>query len=100
MKTCLRWIVAASLFVGSLAFAAPPEKQSKIKGKGSGKITVDDAERMAGGSTDLGQIDIEGRIHKPTVYYSIARADYAYTGIEMKQNFVDRIVRSALKRPF
>ena len=71
-----------------------------VTGVGGLCDTVDDADRMTGGATDLGQIDIEGRIHKPSVFYQVARAELSYTGIEVKQNFVDRIVRSALKRPF
>jgi hypothetical protein len=87
--------VLAAFSAGSV-WAVPPT--GKIKGKGSGKITVDDADR--GGSIDLGVTDIEGRIYKPSVFYVLARGNIAYTGIEFKQNFLDRIVKSALKRPF
>lgn len=97
-----RLVFVASLIAGLgatvPAWAAPPANQGKIKGKGSGKISVDDADRA--GSIDLGVQDIEGRIYKPSVFYVLARGNINYTGIEFRQNFLDRIVKGALKRPF
>lgn len=73
-------------------------RDSKIKGKGTGNIRMNDADARA--VEDLGQLDIEGKIHKPSVYYMLARGEIQYAGIEFKQNFTDRIVKGALKRPF
>lgn len=81
--------------LGGSAVAA--ERNSKIKG-GSGKITVNDADRA--GIEDLGVANIEGRIYKPSVFFVLVRGDVAYQGIDFKQNFTDRIVKGALKRPF
>ena len=50
--------------------------------------------------TDLADIDIEGRIYKPSVFYVVARRSINYEGLDFKQDFVDRIVKGALKRPF
>ncbi len=92
------WLVATGLCLSAVAWAGPPPaNQGKIKGKGSGKISVDDADS---GGTSLGEISIEGRIYKPSVFYVLARSNFNYSGIEFKQNFTDRIVKGALKRPF
>ncbi len=95
-------IVAVVVLLGAMpAWAAAPNAAGKIKGKGTGKISVDDADRASsGGSIDLGVTDIEGRIYKPSVFYVLARGNINYTGIEFRQNFLERIVRGALKRPF
>jgi hypothetical protein len=77
---------------------AGPQRDSKVKGKGSGNIRVDDADARA--VQDLGQLDIEGRVKKPSVYYMLARSEVKYSGIEFKQNFTDRIVKGAMRRPF
>ncbi|MBI5608280.1 MAG: hypothetical protein HY902_05315 [Deltaproteobacteria bacterium] len=88
-------VVALASLVGGNAAAA--ERASKIKG-GSGKISVNDADRA--GIEDLGVANIEGRIYKPSVFFVLVRGDVAYQGIDFKQNFTDRIVKGALKRPF
>lgn len=88
-------IVALMSLLGGSAMAA--ERASKIKG-GSGKISVNDADRA--GIEDLGVANIEGRIYKPSVFFVLVRGDVAYQGIDFKQNFTDRIVKGALKRPF
>ncbi|MFZ4577256.1 MAG: hypothetical protein ACOYOB_02580 [Myxococcota bacterium] len=98
------WLAAlVALLV--VAFASVPAdafaqaKGSKIKGKGDGQIRVNDADRGSG-AVDLGVIDIDGRIYKPSVFYVLARGDIRYSGIEFRQNFLDRIVKGAQKRPF
>jgi hypothetical protein len=99
-RTALRVLAAtvlAAVALPAVALAAPT-RESKIKGKGTGEIRTNDADR--GAATDLGITDIEGRIYKPSVFYMLARSEIAYAGIEAKQNFTDRIVRGALKRPF
>jgi hypothetical protein len=88
--------VAALALTAGLAFAQPAAR-GKIKGKGDGNIRVSDTDR---GTTDLGVIDIEGRIYKPSVFYVLARSDLSYKGLEFKQNYTDRIVKGALRRPF
>lgn len=69
-----------------------------IKGATKGDIRVNDADKS--GTTDLGQIDIEGRIYKPSVFYVLARGNISYKGIEFTTNFVPRIFKDAVKLPF
>ena len=77
--------------------AMAQERASKVKGKGTGNIRVNDADK---GVEELDLQNIEGRIYKPSVFYVLARGDVQYAGLEMRQNFVDRIVKGAMRRPF
>jgi len=98
MPRRLAAVLLACSLLAPATLVAQVRTDSKIKGKGSGQIRVNDNDR--GGAEDLGVIDIEGRIYKPSVFYVLARGDIKYSGIEFKQNFLDRIVKGALKRPF
>lgn len=70
-----------------------------IKGAaGKGDIRVSDMDKIGG--TDLGQIEIEGRIYKPSVFFVLARGDLQYKGLGTLSNFVPKILSGALKRPF
>lgn len=92
-------LAAAVLLVAASAGSAFAQaKQGKIKGKGDGNIRVNDADRA--GVEDLGVANIEGRIYKPSVFYVLARGEVQYQGIEFRQDFTDKIVKGAKKRPF
>ncbi len=60
----------------------------------------DDAGKKDGGVIDLGELEIEGKISKPQVFYVLGRAEFRYRGLKLDQSFVDRIVTSARKNPF
>ena len=101
--TWLTAVLLASALVAHVASAQQaPERKSKLKGaKGTGNIKVSDVDRGPGGGEELaGPIEIEGRIYKPSVFYVVARRSINYEGLDFKQDFVDRIVKGALKRPF
>lgn len=93
-------LVFATLTVVSLstADADAQTKQGKIKGKGDGNIRVDDADRA--GVENLGVANIEGRIYKPSVFYVLARGEVQYQGLEFRQDFTDKILKGAKRRPF
>lgn len=100
LASCIACVCLGAWSLSALAIEPP---KSKIKGKSSGQIRMDSADRggSGGGSgTDLADIDIEGRIYKPSVFYVMERSNIQYTGIDFKQNFTDRIVKGAAKRPF
>ena len=97
MRALTVFAIAACVALFSAGAYAQTAGKGKIKGKGDGNIRVNDADK---GATDLGVIDIEGRIYKPSVFYVLARSDLSYQGLEFRQNFTDRIVKGALKRPF
>ena len=95
-------VLAATALCGVASAQQAPERKSKLKGsKGTGNIKVNDVDRGAGGGEELaGPIEIEGRIYKPSVFYVVARRSINYEGLDFKQDFVDRIIKGALKRPF
>ena len=108
-RAILRSLIAVAalssvLLVGSASAQQAPERKSKLKGaKGTGNIRVNDVDRGPGGGGGeelAGPIEIEGRIYKPSVFYVVARRNLNYEGLDFKQDFVDRIVKGALKRPF
>lgn len=72
----------------------------RIKGTaGTGEVrvnTVDDKSTV----TELGPINIEGRMYKPSVFYVLGRGNISYQGIQLHQDFTDKILKGALTRPF
>jgi hypothetical protein len=109
-----RWLGWLLAVLAVVFFVAGPmcgnawakKKRESVRGKG--RITVDkygsadvsDDSGGGGDSTDLGVAEIEGRIFKPAVFFVLARSDIQYQALRFKQNFVNRIVLGALKRPF
>lgn len=91
----LAGVAALAVDAGS---AEAQAKQGKIKGKGDGNIRVNDADRA--GVEDLGVSNIEGRIYKPSVFYVLARGEVQYQGLEFRQDFTDKILKGAKRRPF
>ncbi len=49
---------------------------------------------------ELEELIIEGRIQKPEVFYVLGRASSRYEKLELKRDFVDRIVKSVENNPF
>ena len=107
----LGWMLAAlavlMLVAGPLASEAfAKKKRESVRGKGRitvnkyGSAAVSDDSGGGADSTDLGVAEIEGRIFKPAVFFVLARSDIQYRALQFKQNFVNRIVLGALKRPF
>jgi len=76
-------VVGMCLGLAGTSFAAEA-------GKKSGDIKV----------KDLGTDEIVGKIYKPTVFYVLARSDFAYKGLEIPHSFVERIVKEATRSPF
>lgn len=52
------------------------------------------------GVIDLGQLEVEGKVSKPQVFYVLGRSEFRYQGLKLKRSFVDRIVKSARTNPF
>ncbi|MBM4345078.1 MAG: hypothetical protein FJ100_17040 [Deltaproteobacteria bacterium] len=95
----MRKIVAVLVALGALT-ASPAlagERDSKVKGKGSGNIRVNDADK---GVQELDLQNIEGRIYKPSVFYVLARSEVKIASLDFRQSFIDRVYKGALKRPF
>lgn len=66
-----------------------------------GRINVADADRRRQQKeVDLGEVNIDARLYKPSVFYVLARGGLSWHALEIHHNFVPRILRDALKRPF
>lgn len=73
--------------------------------RGAGKIKVGGGSngeiRVSGTPTDLGRIDISGKVYKPSVFYVLGRSDLPlWKPAELPNDFVNKIFMNAVKRPF
>ena len=48
----------------------------------------------------LKAIKLEGRIQKPEAFYVLQRSSLNFTGLELKQNFIPKIIKSIEEQPF
>ena len=48
----------------------------------------------------LEAIKVEGRIQKPQAFYILQRSNLNFEGLELKQSFVPKIVKSVDQAPF
>ena len=48
----------------------------------------------------LEAIKVEGRIQKPQAFYILQRSNLNFEGLELKQSFLPKIVKSVEKEPF
>lgn len=48
----------------------------------------------------LGETTIEGRIQKPQAFYILQRSNLSFEGLELKNSFIPKIVKSVEKAPF
>lgn len=86
MKTLLKSIVFAALVGGlSLSLAAPAEAQGA---------------RRRGRVIRLGEYRIEGTIQKPQAFYILQRSNLNFEGLELKNSFVPKILKSVERAPF
>lgn len=48
----------------------------------------------------LEAIKVEGRIQKPQAFYILQRSNLNFEGLELKQSFIPKIIRSVEEQPF
>ncbi len=48
----------------------------------------------------LEAIKVEGRIQKPQAFYILQRSNLNFEGLELKQSFIPKIVKSVEDQPF
>ena len=103
-------MMLATLLVGGVAEAqeTPPSDASETReaaGDSSGQASDSQGavKRPRKGPPrviELEELIIEGRIQKPEVFYVLGRASSRYEKLELKRDFVDRIVKSVENNPF
>ena len=96
MKVLMILVATCVLLWGTQALAqdkdAPKEDAPKVKverGKGGKKVY-----RITTSFV------IEGRIQKPNAFYVLERSQINYDWVELKRNFMPRILDSVRKHPF
>jgi hypothetical protein len=58
------------------------------------------ARRAGGRVIRLGEFRIEGQIQKPQAFYILQRSNLNFEGLELKNSFVPKIVKSVEQAPF
>ncbi len=48
----------------------------------------------------LDAIKVEGRIQKPQAFYILQRSNLNFEGLELKQSFIPKIIKSVEEQPF
>jgi hypothetical protein len=48
----------------------------------------------------LEAVKVEGRIQKPQAFYILQRSNLNFEGLELKQSFIPKIVKSVEEKPF
>lgn len=80
-------MIVATL-VGAFVFAAAvPEADAQLRRRGRRTIR-------------LGTFKIEGTIQKPQAFYILQRSNLNFEGLELKNSFVPKIIKSVEKTPF
>ena len=58
------------------------------------------AQKKGGRKIRLDVIKVEGRIQKPQAFYILQRSNLNFEGLELKQSFIPKIIKSVDKQPF
>jgi hypothetical protein len=58
------------------------------------------AEKAARKVVRLEAIKVEGRIQKPQAFYILQRSNLNFEGLELKESFIPKILKSIEEKPF
>lgn len=87
-QSFLRWVTGAAVAV---AMTLPAMAQAQNQGSGT---------RRPGRVIRLGEFKIEGQIQKPQAFYILQRSNLNFEGLELKNSFVPKIIKSVEQAPF
>ena len=62
--------------------------------------SADAQRRRRGKVIRLGEFKIEGTIQKPQAFYILQRSNLNFEGLELKNSFVPKIIKSVEQAPF
>ena len=71
-----------------------------VIGLGSIALTADAQTRRARRVIRIQETRIEGRIQKPQAFYILQRSNLNFEGLELKNSFVPKIIKSVDQAPF
>jgi hypothetical protein len=78
-----RWLIVPLAFAGVLAIAGEADAQLRRR-----KVIR------------LETVKVEGRIQKPQAFYILQRSNLNFEGLELKNSFVPKIIKSVEAAPF
>lgn len=94
------WIARGTLLAFAMLMSATFEiGEAAAEQKAAAKKTP----RAATGARKVIRLEdtkIEGRIQKPQAFYILQRSNLNFQGLELKQSFVPKIIRSVEQAPF
>jgi hypothetical protein len=83
----LKQVVVAAAFASLVALPSIAGAQGKKAGRGRKVIRI-------------AETRIEGRIQKPQAFYILQRSNLNFEGLELKNSFVPKIIKSVDQAPF
>lgn len=87
MTTKLRWALLSSFGLWVIGLSGQALAQEQTARSRRKVITISETR-------------IEGRIQKPQAFYILQRSSLNFEGLELKNSFVPKIIRSVEKAPF
>lgn len=78
-----KWMIVSFAFAGVLAIAGEADAQVRRR-----KVIR------------LETVKVEGRIQKPQAFYILQRSNLNFEGLELKNSFVPKIIKSVEAAPF
>lgn len=91
LHTALGSLFGAAVLLVGLAHASPALAQDK---------GTPAPQRRPSRQIRIGEFKIEGQIQKPQAFYILQRSNLNFEGLELKNSFVPKIIKSVEQAPF
>jgi hypothetical protein len=85
MRSWKSWLIVLGLSVVGVSALAPADASAQVRRR---KVIR------------LDTMKIEGRIQKPQAFYILQRSNLNFEGLELKNSFVPKIIKSVESAPF
>lgn len=92
LRNVLRDGLVAAILAGAVGFGVAAEAQQPTPSRAN--------QRPAARQIRIGEFKIEGQIQKPQAFYILQRSNLNFEGLELKNSFVPKIIKSVEQAPF
>lgn len=86
MRSWMKWMLAPLAVTAVIVMFDAPEAQAQARNR---KKVI-----------RLDTVKVEGRIQKPQAFYILQRSNLNFEGLELKNSFVPKIIKSVEAAPF